>query len=134
MKLYAYAAGAAALIAVPAAAQAQDAILGDWDTVTETPMGSFEAGVTVAELEGGYGVTIEDRPPEGGEAMPPMESTISDVVVEGDTVTFTRSLTTPQGPMELSYALTADGDTLAGEANSSFGAIPITGTRATPAP
>lgn len=119
-----------AMLAAPLAAHEHEAILGNWDTVLETPMGSFEAGLTVAYGEEGYTVQIEDRPPEGGEAMPPMESTISDVAVEGDTVTFLRSLTTPQGPMELTYTLTADGDALSGEAASSFGGVPITGTRA----
>ncbi|WAT16805.1 hypothetical protein OZN62_07575 [Aurantiacibacter sp. MUD11] len=121
---------ASAIFAAPAAAHEHEAILGSWDTVLETPMGNFEAGLTVAQGAEGYTVVIEDRPPEGGEAMPPMESTISDVAVEGATVTFLRSLTTPQGPMELTYTLTADGDALSGEASSSFGGVPITGTRA----
>lgn len=130
MKLVTTALLGSALLAAPAIAQEGGSILGDWDTVTETPMGNFEAGISIDGDEEGYTVEIEDRPPEGGEAMPPMESTISDVAVDGTTVTFTRALTTPQGPMELTYSLTADGDSLAGEANSSFGAVPITGTRA----
>ena len=63
-------------------------------------------------------------------AMPAMVSTISNVVVDGNAITFDRSLETPQGPMQLAYRFTADGDTITGEATSSFGAIPITGTRA----
>ncbi len=119
-----------ALVATPALADHHASIVGSWDTVTETPMGNFEAGISVDAAEEGYTVAIEDRPPEGGQAMPPMESTISNVAVEGSTVTFVRSMETPQGPMELTYTLTADGDALSGEANSSFGAVPITGTRA----
>ncbi len=115
--------------AMPALAQDHAAVVGNWDTVTETPMGNFEAGVSVAHGPAGYTVAIEDRMPEGA-AMPPMVSTISNVAVAGDTVTFVRSLETPQGPMELTYTLTANGDALSGEANSAFGPAPITGTRA----
>lgn len=126
---YAIAALAASLFAVPALAQDHAAVVGDWDTITETPMGDFAAGITVEHGADGYSVMIEDRPPEGAAAMPPMESTISNIAVDGDTVTFVRSLSTPQGPMELTYTLTADGNALAGEANSVFGAVPISGTR-----
>lgn len=130
MKRLTLAAIGAALVAVPTLAHEHEPILGDWDTVTQTPMGNFEAGISVAASDEGYTVAIEDRPPEGGAAMSPMESTISDVAVDGATVTFVRSMSTPQGPMELTYSLSAEGDALSGEANSAFGAVPITGTRA----
>lgn len=124
------AAVATALLATPAMADHHATIVGDWDTVTESPMGNFEATMSIASDDDGYTVEIQDTPPEGGQAMPPMESTISDVSIDGNTLTFLRTLSTPQGPMELTYSLTAEGDSLSGEANSSFGAIPISGTRA----
>jgi hypothetical protein len=73
---------------------------------------------------------VDQAPAEGAQAMPPMESTISDVHVDGNTFTFKRSLTTPQGPMELAYNGTVTGDALTAQVASSFGNIPVTGTRA----
>mgnify|MGYP000462919371 CR=1 FL=1 len=127
---------AAAFISAPALA-ADSPVVGTWATVADTQMGKFEATMTVAETDGGYSVDIVDAPmppppgaPGGPEsAPPPMESEISDVVVDGSSFSFKRKLTTPQGPMELTYTGTVDGDALTGEANSDFGAIPITGTR-----
>lgn len=113
-----------------AVAQDAPAVVGTWDTAAVTDFGTFEATMTVAAAEEGYTVEMVDVVPEGGQGMPPMESSISDVMVDGSSLTFTRSLTTPQGPMELSYSFTAEGDAITGSANSSFGAIPVNGTRA----
>lgn len=120
----------ASLMAAPAWAQDVPGVLGTWDTAAVTDFGTFEATMTVAEGGEGYTVEMADVVPEGGGGMPPMESSISDVAVDGNSLTFKRSLTTPQGPMELSYSFTAEGDAISGEANSSFGAIPVNGTRA----
>lgn len=118
-----------ALCAASANAHEHEAILGAWNTVAETPMGAMAADVMVSHGEAGYAVLIEDRAPADS-PMPPMTGTISEVAVEGNTVTFRRALETPMGPMELHYTLTADGDALAGQAMSDFGGVPITGTRA----
>lgn len=77
---------------------------------------------------------MADLPPEGGDAQgpgggPPPESTISDVMVDGNTLTFKRELKLDQGPMTLSYTAMVDGDTMTGQAHTDFGPIPITGTR-----
>ena len=128
-KLFLSAALGAALFASAAAAQDHSAVVGNWDTVAETPMGNFAAGLSVGHGAEGYTVAMEDRVPADS-PMPPMNATISDVAVDGNTVTFKRSLETPQGTMELHYTLTADGDHLAGEASSDFGGVPITGSRA----
>ncbi len=121
---------AATLTASPAWADHHATIVSEWDTVTATPMGDFAAGIAVEQSGEGYTVTIEDRVPEGAPAMPAMQSAISDVVVDGATVTFKRSLEMGQGPFVLNYTLTATGDALAGEASSDFGNSAITGTRA----
>ncbi len=113
-------------IAAPAAAQ-ESTPVGSWETTMETPMGNFSATLTVAEEGGAYTVAMAEQMPAD---MPAMESTISNVAVEGDKVTFDRALTTPQGPMELKYTFTANGDAITGQADSAFGAMAITGTRA----
>lgn len=119
---------AAALLASPALAQ-ESPVVGNWKTVVATDMGNFEAMMTIAESDAGYTVDITDIPAAGAPPMPEMESTISDVVVDGASFSFKRQLTTPQGPMDLTYSGTVEGDTLTGTADSSFGAIPINGTR-----
>ena len=121
---------AAALLAMPA--QAQDSpVVGTWNTQARTDFGTFASTMTVAHEGGVYSVTMVDQAPAaGGQGMPPMESSISGVSVDGNSFTFKRSLTTPQGPMELSYSGSVDGDSLTAEVASSFGNIPVTGTRA----
>ena len=121
---------AAGLVASPA--MGQDALLGSWITVTETPMGNFTATMIVSRADGGYKVEMVEEAPQGaggGEAMPAMQSTFSKIEVEGQNLRFQRSLDTPQGAMELNYSFTAQGDTLTGEADTGFGAIAITGKR-----
>lgn len=121
---------ASALVAAPALAHEHETVLGTWDTAAVTDFGTFEATMIVAAAEEGYSVEMVDVAPEGAQGMPPMESEISEVMVDGASLTFIRSLSTPQGPMELSYSFTAEGDSISGEASSSFGAIPVNGTRA----
>ncbi len=115
-----------AMLSAPAMAQ-DGPLVGSWETAMVTPMGSITGTLTLSQAGGAYTVELAEQLPEG---MPAMQSAISNVAVEGNTLTFDRALTTDQGPMELKYSLTADGDAITGAANSSFGAIPITGTRA----
>jgi len=129
MKLFASIAAAAAALALSAPVMAQEsAALGSWATTMETPMGNFSATMTLSHEGDAYSVQMAEQMPEG---MPAMESTISNVAVEGSTITFDRSLTTPQGVMALKYSFTADGDAITGQANSDFGAMAITGARKT---
>jgi hypothetical protein len=124
----------ASLVAAPALAQ-DSPVIGAWKTSAQADMGRFESTMRVSQGADGYTISIEDGPmpaPGGGgpeAAMPPMESTISNVKVEGSSFAFKRSLTTPQGPMELNYSGTVSGDTLTAEVGSSFGTVPVTGTR-----
>ena len=125
-RLAAIAALGSAVFSTPA--MAQDApVLGTWETVMETPMGTLTGTLKLSQADGGYTVELAEQMPEG---TPAMQSAISNVMVEGDTLTFDRSLTTDQGPIELKYSLAAQGNELTGKADSAFGAIPITGTRA----
>lgn len=126
---FAAAALAATVLASPAYAAGVE---GTWNLVAATQMGEFKSTMTVAENGGGYTVEIVDTPPEGGAGggdFGPMESTISDVSVNGSELSFTRSLSGAFA-MVLNYKLTTDGDSIKGEAGSDFGPTPITGTRA----
>ena len=127
-------AAAAATVAVPAFAASP--VVGTWDTAVQVQDNTIKSTVTIAEAGGGYTVDIKDGPMPGapggpeGAAAAPMPSQISDIAVNGSTVTFKRHLTTPQGAMDLGYTLTADGTKLSGMVKSDFGDIPVTGTRA----
>ena len=119
----------ASLIAAPALA-AGSPVVGTWATAVDVQGMKIEAELTVAEADSGYSVAIKDGPMPGAPAdAPPMESTISDVVVDGSKLTFKRALNTPQGAMNLTYTLNVDGDALTGEVGSDFGPIAIAGTR-----
>lgn len=120
---------AAALFAAPAMAQ-DSPVLGTWNTQAVTDFGTFASTITVLDDEGSYIVLMEDvAPAGGGEAPPAMESSISDVVVDGASFSFTRTITSPM-EMSLAYSGSVDGDSLTATATSDFGAIPVTGTRA----
>lgn len=122
----------AALFCTPAMAHASD-VLGKWDLVADTQMGQMKSTMTVSEGDGGYQVVIEDAPMEGAPAGGPemqMESSISDVVVEGSEFSFTRQLKSPQFTMDLAYSGSVEGDSLSGKAGSDFGDSTISGTRA----
>lgn len=123
-------AAGASLLAMPALA-AGSPVVGTWATVAKTDMGSFEATLTVAEKDGGYSIEMQEAPMTGpdGQAMPPMQSTISDVKVDGAAFSFKRSLAFGDMPVELAYAGSVDGDSLTAEVTSPMGAIPVTGTR-----
>ena len=118
-----------ATIAAPAMAQ-DSPFVGVWNTQAVTDFGTFASTVTVAHQGGAYTVAIVDVPPAGGEAPPAMASTISDVAVDGTTFSFKRNMETPQGAMELVYTGSVAGDALTAQVASSFGNIPVTGTRA----
>ena len=125
---FALAAGAT-LMSAPALAQASP-VVGTWATAVDVQGTKIESTMTVAQANGAYTVEIKDGPMPGAPAdAPAMQSVISDVAVDGAKLTFKRALTTPQGAMNLSYTATVTGDALAGEVNSDFGAIPMTGTR-----
>ncbi len=121
----------ACFIATPVMAE-ESPVLGSWNTEAVTDFGTFAATLVVSESEDGYSIEMIDAPMEGpgAQAGPAMESVISDVTVDGSAFAFKRSITTPQGPMEISYSGTVEGDALTAEAVTTFGTIPMTGTRA----
>ncbi|MYB02655.1 MAG: hypothetical protein F4011_08320 [Acidimicrobiaceae bacterium] len=54
---------------------------------------------------------------------------VTDVVYDGDDVTFTVTVQMPMGEFELTVAATVDGDTLSGSFWGSVGTFPLTGVR-----
>lgn len=126
--VFALAAAGLALAASPALAAS--AVVGSWATEVEVMDMKIPAELTVTEAGGTYTVDIKEGPMPGApEGAPPAPSEITEVAVTGDKLTFKRKMTTPQGAMNLAYAVTATGDALAGEITSDFGPIAIKGTR-----
>jgi hypothetical protein len=125
---FAVLAAAVSLTAAPAFAASP--VAGTWATAVVFGEQKFESTMTVAEGAGGVSVDIKDAPMPGA---PPeaaaMPSKISDVAVDGSKLTFKRHLTTPQGEMDLAYAVTAEGDKLSGSVTTQFGEMAVTGTR-----
>jgi hypothetical protein len=126
-------AAAAMFVATPAFA-ADSPVIGTWATEAKSDFGTFKSTWTVANANGTYTIDVKDAPPEGGApggdagAAPP-KSTISNVAVDGSTLTFDRELVMGDMTIKLAYKVTADGNTLTGQTHSDFGDIPITGTR-----
>lgn len=54
---------------------------------------------------------------------------VTDVVYDGDDVTFTVTVQMPMGEFELTVAATVDGDNLSGSFWGSVGTFPLTGVR-----
>jgi len=128
----AFAAAAMMVTATPAFA-ADSAVTGTWATEAKSDFGTFKSTWTVTDNNGTYSVDVKDVPPEGGAAAggppPPSKSTISNVAVDGNTLTFDRELVMGDMTIKLSYKVTADGNALTGTTHSDFGDIPITGTK-----
>jgi len=113
-----------------AASAADSAVLGTWATDAKSDFGEFKSTWTVSQSAAGYAVNVADAPMPGAPAdAPPPKSTISNVAVDGNTLTFDRELVMGDMTIKLSYKVTADGTSLTGNTHSDFGDIPITGTR-----
>jgi hypothetical protein len=125
-------AAAGALFAATPAFAADSPVVGTWATEAKSDFGTFKSTWTVAQNGGAYTIDVKDAPqegaPGGGDGAPP-KSTISNVAVDGGTLTFDRELVMGDMTIKLAYKVTADGNVLTGMTHSDFGDIPITGTR-----
>lgn len=128
MNKFVFAAAAGALFASPAWA-ADSPAEGTWAVEARTDFGTLKSDWMLAEADGAWTLEMKDQPMEGGPGGPPPESTIADLKVEGNTLTFNRSLDIGGQAMSFSYTATVDGDSLTGEVKSDLGPIPISGTR-----
>ena len=135
LRFAALAAAGALFVASPAFA-ADSPVVGTWATEAKSDFGTFKSTWTVAEAGGAYTVDVKDAPmaggPGGGDGAPP-KSTVSNVKVDGSTLTFDRELVMGDMTIKMSYTATANGNALTGQSHVSFGDmpmdIPITGTR-----
>jgi hypothetical protein len=129
-RYFAAAALAGAAFVSTAAFAADSAVLGTWATDSKSDFGEFKSTWTVTQSAAGYAVDMKDDPMPGAPAdAPAPKSTISNVAVDGSTLSFDRELVIGDMTIKLSYKVTADGNALTGTTHSDFGDIPITGVR-----
>ena len=97
------------------------AIDGDWNIAVNSPMGKQESKLTFSS-EGGT-LTGTQTAPQGSQP-------ISGGSIDGDTVKWSASITSPF-PMTLEFTGKLAGDSLDGSVKAgSFGSFPFTGVRA----
>lgn len=97
------------------------AIDGDWNIVVNSPMGKQEAKATFHA--NGSALT-------GSQSAQGQSQDIANGSIDGDTVKWSASVTTPF-PMTLEFTGVLAGDTLDGSVKAgAFGAFPFTGARA----
>ncbi|HEY5105541.1 MAG TPA: hypothetical protein VII73_02080 [Caulobacteraceae bacterium] len=93
---------------------------GDWKTTINSPMGVQEGTLTLKTS----GDTLT------GQMVGRMGSQDISGKVDGDTLTWSASITTPF-PMTLEFTVTVEGDKMSGSVKAgSFGSSPLTGVRA----
>ena len=94
---------------------------GSWKITVNSPMGKQESTL---ELKAEGGALTGTQGAQGG------SQPIKDGKVDGDTVSWSNSITTPF-PMTLEFTGQVDGDTLKGSVKAgAFGSFPFTGSRA----
>jgi hypothetical protein len=92
--------------------------VGGWDVTIDTPVGVLSAALDITpELTG----TMSSA--EMGSA------TLSGVTVQENAVSFQTTVSAQGQSLTLRFAGTIDGDSLAGNFDTDFGAIPVTGVR-----
>lgn len=113
----------APVFAAPAEAQS---FLGEWTATAETPGGGVSETLTVVKTDKGYAITAkligvpEDTPTAGSG---------TDIVLEGDRFSYKRSISTPDGPLVLTYTGVVSEDTFKGTADMAGFEVPYTGVR-----
>ena len=94
---------------------------GTWNITVNSPMGAQPSTLTLAA----DGATLTGTQSAQGNTQP-----IANGKVDGDTVTWSNSITTPF-PMTLEFTGKVEGDTLNGTVKAgAFGSFPFTGGRA----
>lgn len=126
-----YITAASGLILVAALATSAPALaesfLGEWTATAHTPVGDVAETLTVVSTDDGYSITarpveaVPDGTPEGGPG--------TDIVLDEDTFSYKRTVTTPGGALEVTYTGVVSGDTFAGTVDMGFAQAPYTGVR-----
>jgi hypothetical protein len=114
----------AAMLSTPALAQS---FVGDWKATAHVGAGQ-DATETVHVMKAGDGYLItaklNDAAPGTPEAGPG-----TDIVIDGDKFSYSRSVTTPNGALVVKYSGVVSGDAFTGQVELLGNKIPYTGER-----
>lgn len=104
-------------ILVGCAAGGPPAAVGSWNSELNSPMGVLP--ITLTFHEDGSGELISDI----------LNAPISDITYNGNTAIFSLEISVRGQEIALDFSGTAEGNALAGEFDSDFGVMGVTGTR-----
>ena len=120
-----------ALVAPMFATPAREpSFLGEWTATARTPGGDVSETLRVVKVDNGFAITANrvGARPDGPEAGPG-----TDIVLDGDTFSYKRSVTTPDGTLVVTYSGVVSVDTFTGTVNlGGFAEAPYTGIRIRP--
>jgi glucose/arabinose dehydrogenase len=116
----------AAGLATPAAF-AQSPFLGEWIATAHTPGGETSETLSVVETDDGYAIAAKLVGPVA--AGTPVAGPGTDIVLEGDSFSYQRTVTVPEGSLVITYTGVVSGDTFTGMVDLGFAQTPYTGVR-----
>ncbi len=111
-------------VTAPAFAQS---FVGTWTATAEAATGKVSETVTVVKTQDGYTITakligVPEGTPEAGPG--------TDIVLNGDTFSYKRTVGTPDGGLGITYTGVVSGNTFTGTAEiGAFGKVPYNGVR-----
>ncbi len=122
MRQFVLIAAVVALALAPAALAADNAaVLGKWESTTETPQRTFQVVFEFTEVDGELKGTWSNPRGRSGE--------LTNVSWDGETVKYERDLEAGGQVFRLSYEATVDGDTMSGKMTTPRGEREFTATR-----
>ena len=105
--------------------------LGRWTATAKTPGGDVSETLTVVKTDDGYTITaklVEVVLPEGVPEAGPG----TDIVLDGDKFSYKRTVTMPEGTLEITYTGVVSRDTFTGTVDlGGFAQAPYNGVRIT---
>jgi hypothetical protein len=111
-------------LAAPAWGQS---LLGEWTATAEAPGGNVSETLKVVKADAGYAITaklvgVPEGTPEAGPGI--------DIVLNGDSFSYKRTISTPDGTLVITYTGVVSGDTFTGTVDlGGFASAPYTGIR-----
>ncbi len=101
--------------------------VGEWTATAQTPGGGVSETLNVVKTSDGYTLTAKLVVPMPG--MPEAGSG-TEIVLNGDSFSYKRTVTTPGGDLVVTYTGVVSGDTFTGKVDlGAFGSAPYTGVR-----
>jgi hypothetical protein len=115
------------LVASFAAPAFGQSFVGEWTATAQTPGGGVSETINVVKTGDGYALTAKlvvpiPNMPEGGPG--------TEIVLNGDSFSYKRTVTTPGGDLVVTYTGVVSGDTFTGKVElGAFGSAPYNGVR-----